>query len=200
MRTRTTLGATSGASFSAAFGAALLVAGSAASAQSQVVKPPISQAWIDVATFSGMGMPGMGGMGGANPMAMMGSMFGGGGGKNTFGMTQGGSAGRWLDVTLYTSRNPALPEATQAVPAATQLAPSLKLVSPKAEKRKPPPPGDESVEEPDYERPKGKISLYWGCGDKVRAGQPRVLDMASANPADFQKFFVSRRATQRGAQ
>jgi hypothetical protein len=205
MRTRTTLGATLGASFSAsfsaAFGAALLVAGSAASAQSQVVKPPISQAWIDVATFSGMGMPGMGGMGGAggaNPMAMMGSMFGGGGGKNTFGMTQGGSAGRWLDVTLYTSRNPALPEATQAVPAATQLAPSLKLVSPKAEKRKPPPPGDESVEEPDYERPKGKISLYWGCGDKVRAGQPRVLDMASANPADFQKFFVSRRATQRG--
>ncbi len=192
MKTRSTLGA--------ALGAALVAAAGSASAQTQVAKPPISQAWIDVATFSGVGMPVMGGAGGANPMAMMGSMFGGGGGgKNTFGMTQVGSAGRWLDVTLYTSRNPSLAEAMQAVPAATQLTPSLRLVSPKAEKRKPPPPGDESVDEPDYERPKGKIFLYWGCGDKVRAGQPRVLDMASASPADFQKFFVSRRATQRGA-
>ena len=40
--------------------------------------------------------------------------------------------------------------------------------------------------------------LYWGCGDTVRAGQPRVLDMATAKPEDYQKFFVSRRATQRG--
>ncbi|MEO8124137.1 MAG: hypothetical protein ABI633_08815 [Burkholderiales bacterium] len=194
MRIRSTLGT--------AFGAALLAATGAASAQSQVVKPPVSQAWIDVATFSGMGMPGMGmgGAGGANPMAMMGSLLGGGGGggKNTFGMTQAGSAGRWVDVTLYTSRNPSLAEATQAVPAGTQLAPSLKLVSPKAEKSGPPP-SDESVDEPDYQRPKGKISLYWGCGDKVRAGQPRVLDVATASPQDFQKFFVARRATQRGA-
>ncbi len=63
MRTRSTLGA------------ALLAAASAALAQSQAVKPPVSRAWIDVATFSGMGKPvmGMGGAGGANPMAMMGS-------------------------------------------------------------------------------------------------------------------------------
>lgn len=186
------------------FGAVLAAMAGAAPAQTQVVKPPVSQAWIDVATFSGMGMPGMGmgGAGGANPMAMMGSMFGGGGGggaKNTFGMTQAASAGRWVDVTLYTSRNPSLGEAVQAVPAGTQLAPSLKLVAPKADKGKPPPPGDETVEEHDYERPKGKIYLYWGCGDTVRAGQPRVLDMASATPQDYQKFFVARRATQRGA-
>ena len=39
------------------------LAGSAVHAQTtprQVVKPPISQAWIDVATFSGFGMGGMG--------------------------------------------------------------------------------------------------------------------------------------------
>ena len=183
-------------------GAVLAAACGAASAQKQVVKPPVSQAWIDVATFSGMGMPGMGmgGAGGANPAAMMGALLGGGsggGGKNTFGMTQTGTAGQWVDVTLYTSRNTSLAEAVQGVPAGTRLAPSLKLVAPQA--GKPPPPGDDSVEEHEYERPKGKLYLYWGCGQTVRAGQPRVLDMASATPQDYQKFFVARRATQRGA-
>jgi hypothetical protein len=181
-------------------GSSVLLAVSATWAQTkapeQVVKPPVSQAWIDVATFAGMGMPAMG-AGGAGGMSMMGGMFGGGsGGKNTFGQTQAGAAGRWLDVTLYTSRNPSLAEAAQAVPAGTQLAPALKLIAPKV--GTPPPPGDESVVEPEYQRPKGRMSLYWGCGDTVRAGQPRVLDIASARPEDYQKFFVSRRATQRG--
>jgi hypothetical protein len=180
----------------------MLVAGTvhaqSTKAPAQIVKPPVSQAWIDVATFTGLGMPGMGG-GGANPMAMMGSLFGGGqAAKNTFGNTQTGSAGRWVDVTLYTSRNPSLAEALQAVPAGTQLAPTLKLVSPKIEKAAPAP-HDESVVPHEYERPKGKMYLYWGCGETVRAGQPRVLDMATAKPEDFGKFFTSRRATQRGA-
>ena len=175
------------------------VCAQAAKGPAQVVKPPVSQAWIDVATFAGFGMPGGGGA--PNPMSMMGGMFGGGqgGGRNTFGMTQTGSTGRWVDVTLYTSRNPSLAEGTQAVPAGTQLAPTLKLVSPTVEKGKPPAPGDDTVVEHEYERPKGKMYLYWGCGDTVRAGQPRVLDMATAKPEDFGKFFTSRRATQRGA-
>jgi hypothetical protein len=164
----------------------------------QVVKPPVAQAWIDVATFAGMGMP-MGG-GAASPMGMLGSMFGGGAGaKNTFGMTQAASAGRWVDVTLYTSRNPSLAEALQSVPPGTQLAPTLKLMSPVEEKGKPVRPDDDSVDQPEYERPKGKMLLYWGCGETVRPGQPRVVDFATAAPADFQKFFIARRATQRGA-
>lgn len=192
--------------FDGALLAALLLAPALAGAQTkaaaQVVKPPVSQAWIDVATFAGMGMPGMGGAaGGGSPMSMMGSMFGGGAGagaKNSFGMTATGSAGRWVDVTLHTSRNPALQIATQAVPAVTQLAPTLALVAPKVQAA-PPPAHDDNVVERDFERPKGRLSVYWGCGEAVRAGQPRVLDMASAKPEDFQKFFVSRRATQRGA-
>jgi hypothetical protein len=176
----------------------------ATKAPAQVVKPPVSQAWIDVATFAGLGMPGMGmgmagGPGAGNPMAMIGGMFGGGqGAKNAFGNTQAMSAGRWVDVTLYTSRNPSLAEALQAVPAGTQLAPTLKLVSPKIE-RPAPAPHDESVVPQDYERPKGKMILYWGCGESVRPGQPRVLDMATAKPEEYGRFFVSRRATQRGA-
>ena len=163
----------------------------------QVVKPPVAQAWIDVATYAGMGMP-MGAAGGS-PMGMLGSMFGGAGANNSFGMTQAASAGRWVDVTLYTSRNPNLAEAVQSVPQGTQLAPTLKLVSPTEQKGTPVRPDDDSVETPEYERPKGKMLLYWGCGESVRPGQPRVVDFATAAPADFQKFFIARRATQRGA-
>jgi len=111
-------------------------------APQQVAKPPVAQAWIDVATYTGMGMPGMGMGAGGNPMGMLGSMMGGGqGGKNSFGNTQAGPAGRWVDVTLYTSRNANLQEAAQAVPQGTLLSPALKLVAPKEQKSPPPPPG-----------------------------------------------------------
>lgn len=161
----------------------------------QVVKPPASQAWIDVATFGGLGMPGMGG--GANPMAMLGSLLGGGGGGNTFGQTQTMSPGRWVDVTLYTRDNPQLKEAQQSVPAGF-LSPALKLQSPIQSKGSAPVPDDDTPSEPEYERPKGKMLLYWGCGDAVRAGQPRVVDFATAAPADLARFFQARSATRRG--
>jgi hypothetical protein len=161
-------------------------------------KPPIAQGWIDIATFSSPGMPG----------GMAGMMMGGGGGNalsalmggkpqgNQFGMTQAGGAGSFVDVTVRTSRNPALAEATQAVPAGTQLAPSLALrVLPQA---KPVPERTDDVEEP-IEPPKGRIKLYWGCGATVRAGQPKVLDFATATAQQLGDVFRGRRATQRGA-
>ena len=170
-----------------------------AAAQTGNVKPPQAQAWIDIATYSGMGMPGMGAGGGMSPMSALGGLFGGGGGaaRNSFGHTQTGGAGRWVDVTLMTRANPALAEAQQAVPAGFMDAP-LKLQTPQ-EARTPAPVDDDKVVEPEYERPKGKLLLYWGCGTGVRAGQPKVMDMASASAADLAAFFVSRRATQRGA-
>ena len=165
----------------------------------QVVKPPLAQAWIDVATFGGMGMPmGLPGAGGGNPLAALGSLFGGGGGgANRFGQTQGMSPGRWVDVTLYTRNNPQLAEAEQNVPAGF-LSPALKLQSPKETRGAAPEPGDERTTEPDVERPKGKLLLYWGCGEAVRVGQPRVVDYATATPAELGRVFQSRRATQRG--
>ncbi|HOX88268.1 MAG TPA: hypothetical protein PLN55_01530 [Burkholderiaceae bacterium] len=179
-----------------ACGLVLPVALAQTKAPQQVVKPPVAQAWIDVATFAGMGMPAGGGAPGMG--AMMGNLFGGGpGARNSFGNTQAMSPGRWVDVTLATSRNPALAEGVQLVPAGTGLAPQLTLLAPP--QAKPAVPDDERVIEQDYERPKGKLYLYWGCGDNVRAGQPRVLDMATANPAAYAQFFVARRATQRGA-
>ena len=182
----------------AASSALVLAATTPAQAQSNI-KPPQVQTWIDVATFSGRGMPmGMGGAA-ANPMAALGSLFGGGGtggAKNSFGNSQSGSAGRWVDVTLLSRSNPSLAEAQQAVPAGFLPSP-LKLQAPK-EVRGKVPDNDDTVLEPEFERPRGKLLLYWGCGTTVRAGQPKVLDMASASAADMAKFFVSRRATQRG--
>jgi len=179
-----------------------LGAGAQAQQPQQVVKPPVVHVWIDVATFGGMGMPmgvGLPGAGGGNPMAALGSLFGGGGaGANRFGQTQSMAPGRWVDVTLYTRNNPQLAEAQQSVPAGF-LSPALKLQSPKETRGTAPDPGDESTtEEPTQERPKGKMLLYWGCGDKIRAGQPRVVDFATATPAELGRFFQSRRATQRG--
>jgi hypothetical protein len=174
-------------------GVALVLGVSRVQAQSNI-KPPQAQAWIDVATYSGFGMP-AGAAG--NPMAAIGSLFGGSGGaKNSFGNTQTGSAGRWVDVTLVTRNNPSLGEAQQAVPAGFLPSP-LKLQAPK-EVRKSVPDNDDSVVEHEVERPRGKLLLYWGCGTTVRQGQPKVLEMSTASAADLANFFVSRRATQRG--
>ena len=179
---------------------ALCITLPAAAQPKQEVKPPQAQAWIDIATFSGMGMP-MGGPGGPGPMAAIGGLFGGGGsggaGKVNFLMTQSGGAGRFVDVTLLTRRNPALAEAAQNVPPGF-MSPALKLLSPRDA---PPAPAaetdDDVVQEPP--RPQGKFYLYWGCGDTVRAGQPRVVDFATATAAELAQAFQSRRATQRGA-
>jgi hypothetical protein len=163
----------------------------------QLVKAPIAQAWIDVATFSGMSM-GMG-MGGADMMSQtLGAMMGGGrDAKAEFGYTLTGTAGRWMDVTLYTSRNPNLAEALQSVPAGTGLAPTLRLQSP--EKAKPAPKSDDEPSEWEPEQPKGKLVMYWGCSETVKPGQPRVVDLSTATLGELAKFFESRRATKRGA-
>ena len=166
----------------------------AVSAQSAA--PPEAQAWIDIATFSGMGMP-MGGMGGS-PMSALGGMFGGktGVGSNSFGNTRSMSAGRWVDVTVRSRANPNLEEAQQAIPEGF-MSPALELKTPK---NAPPPPRDEEdVRHEEPEKPKGRMLLYWGCGPEIRPGQPKILDMATAGPGDFAKFFVGRSATQRGA-
>jgi hypothetical protein len=100
-------------------------------------------------------------------------------------------------TSVISRLNPGLSEAQQSVPVGF-LSPALTLQAPKDSKPPPPESGDEGVVEPDYEKPKGRMLLYWGCGPTVRAGQPKILDLASASAADLAKFFVTRRATQRG--
>ncbi|CAN7235730.1 hypothetical protein [Massilia sp. LjRoot122] len=150
----------------------------------QKVKPPVSQAYIDLATFSG-GMPMPGGGGGLN---------------NTFGMTQAQSPGRWMDVTLLTRNNSKLKTATQSVPTGSKLGPVLNLLAPDQGPADLPGPEDTETVPPKFEMPKGKMYLYWGCGTEVRKGQPLVIGLAKMDPAQFGKFFQNRSATARVPQ
>ena len=200
-----------------AYSAHMLGASTQASAQTkappQVVKPPIALAYIDVATASS-DMPGGNMMAGMAQGGSSGGLFGalgglargaaGGvtGGGNTFGNTRsmGFGSGRYVDVSVYTNKNRSLAEATQRIPSVMSLGESLKLVAPVPDKPLPPDPVDEKPYEPTYEKPKGKMSIYWGCGENIRPGQPRTLDVATAKIEDFGKFFVSRGSTTKGAR
>ena len=185
---------------------AALAAPALAAAQTppQKVSPPVAHAWIDLSTAVGpAGMGAMAGMAGGNPMAAIGNLFGGGSAaKNQFGNTRADPDGRWMDVTLFTRANSNLAEATMSVPAASGLAPTLKLVSPKTQKA-PPPERDDEPSDDGREEPRGKFSLYWGCGETVRAGQPRTVDLSKtplqAAGAELAQIMKGRRATQRGA-
>ncbi len=166
----------------AALTAALVIPAVTAQAQT---KPPVAQFWMDVATHS-MSIPGM------NDADMgMANMFGGG----FFGGTKmGGSPGKWLDTALYTRLKPGGTEADHAIPPAMSMGISLPLIPVTAGRK------EGSEPEGGMEKPKGKLSFYWGCGDKVRPGQPKVLDFAKANIEEWGRFMQGRFAPDRGAK
>lgn len=171
--------------------ALLLTAGAPAPAQQQAVKPPVAQYWMDVATHSMAGMPEMPGM---PTMPFLGR---GAGGGNVYGNARGMAPGRWLDLALYTRARPAGTEASHAIPPGMQMGAALPLIPlpPNA-----PAPRDEPGEPGTAERPTGRILVYWGCGETVRDGQPRVIDLATAGPAEFGRAFAGRFAPDRGAR
>jgi len=179
-------------------GAALLALGfgTLPAAQAQNVKPPKAQLWMDVSTGGMAGMPDMdSGVG-----AMLGGMMGGGN-NTTYGMARGMSfmPPRVLDIALYNRLKPGV-EAAQIIPPGARMGDKLPLL--------PPPPAQpvketepsEVPEEYKRETPKGRILIYWGCGAEVRPGQPRIIDLARANPADFGTAFAGRFAPDRGAR
>lgn len=174
-------------------------------AATQTTKPPIAQAWIDVATHAS-DIPGMGAMAGFASGGIGGGLsglFGGAkSGGNIFGNTRMSMApGKWLDISVMTRNEPNLAEATDNIPTGMNMMPALKLTVPPPEKYDPPVKRDDEPVEPTYEKPKGKMLLYWGCGDTIRPGQPRVFDAANPNLNDMQKFFGNmRNSTTRGAR
>ena len=178
-------------------GLALLLCGGAL-AQTQEVKPPVVQYWMDVATVSMAGMddlPSMGGLGG-----MVGGMTGMPGlGGVSFGATRGMMPGRWLDLAVVTQRKPAGTEATQTIPAGQNMGPNLKLLPVTAQ---PKTPSRQTREHSDEvpQQPKGRLLFYWGCGEKVRSGQPRVMDFAKAGVEEYGKFMMGRAVRDTGAK
>ena len=158
-----------------------------AQSKSAPAKTPIANYWMDVATIS-LSIPGAEEMA---DMPLLGSMMGNYFGGSKLGMVPG----KWLDLALYTREKPAGTEGVHAIPPGQNMGAGLPLLTvPRPVRGGTSPEGTEQ-----QERPKGRLLLYWGCSESVRPGQPRVLDMATAAPADFAKFFVGRYAPERGA-
>jgi hypothetical protein len=159
---------------------------SVASAQQQQSRAPATQYWMDVATHSTAGMPpGMGGI----PMPGM----GGGRQGNSFGATRGAGAGKYMDLSLFVRGKPGGVSGTHAIPPGVALGASLSLLpdtasaAPQGESRPP-------------QQPRGRLLIYWGCGESVRGGQPRVIDVARMAAGDYSNAFTGRYTAERGAR
>lgn len=165
----------------AVVGAAVYAAAPAASSG------PIATYWMDVATQSGMGA---GMMGGArpSPAAMMAMMNGG-----------GGQAVHTLDLRLASKQRPSsAAQAHHLIPPGLEMGASLPLLAPEREEA----PRDDSPGMPQqYERPHGRMLIYWGCGEHAAAGQPTVIDfakMASGQVPAGMKAFMAMAHSQSG--
>jgi hypothetical protein len=156
----------------------LALAVSASGAEKQ---KPYPHYWLSIATSS-QSIPGM-----SAEMSGMASMFGG---KNMFGPR------RELHLQLESPRIPtAAPKAEHRVPPGQNMGEALPLVTPVVEKSEHVP--RERGELPEqYEKPKMRMLIYWGCGETIGKGQPKVIDTASMSPVEFGKSFAGRTTTR----
>jgi hypothetical protein len=126
--------------------------------------PPIANYWMDVATLSGMGA-GMTPGARPNMSQILGMMNGG-----------GGAASHTLDLRLASRTKPAaVPQADHWVPAGLQMGASLPLVTPATVARQEP---VETGMPSQYQRSKGRMLIYWGCGEHAGPGQPTIIDFS----------------------
>jgi hypothetical protein len=138
-------------------------------AQTQQIRPPIAVYWMNVETAGGMGMSVPPGMGGFMPPGMQG--------------------GKRMKLDLGSSQQAAgEPRAAHAIPPGLSMGASLPLITPRVERA----PARERDEEPEYERPKGRMLIYWGCGETIRPGQPVIIDFASLGTQEAARAFRSR--------
>lgn len=124
-----------------------------------------AELYIDVATHSAPGMPGMGAAG--RLAARMGGVD-----QASYGMARHPSMpGKYLDVALHNNRQPGTP-ARQAIPDGALMGPHLELLPP-AERIAAH--GHSASGANPYGQADGarmRILYYWGCGTTVAAGQP----------------------------
>lgn len=141
---------------------------------------PYPHYWMSVAT-SNQSIPGMSGQ-----MTGMAALFGG---KSAFGPR------RELTLQLESPQVVAAkPQASHVIPPGLNMGESLPLVTPLMEKREHVPGERERPEK--FEKPKARMLIYWGCGESIGKGQPRVIDTAKMSPADFGKAFAGRTPTR----
>jgi hypothetical protein len=155
--------------------AILLLTGSPAAA-AEKAKTPVTQYWVSVATQN-MSIPGM-------PQEGMSGLQ---------GMIIGKMAGVGPKKSLLLQLNspsalPSGPDATHDIPPGLSMGKTLPLLIP--ERAKPARGGEEP--ERKAEKPKVRMLFYWGCGETVRRGQPKVLDTEKMSMPEFGKAMSGR--------
>ncbi len=142
-----------------------LGAGAAAIGQARGTGPAVY--WMSADTASGLAA--MAGGGGRPSMgSVMGSMLGGRGGRSSYVHN--------LTLQLGSPRRAAgVPSAEHVPPAGLQAGQVLPLLTPQSAPRTPTP----AQPWGQMERPRGRMLIYWGCGEHARPGQPTVIDFAS---------------------
>ncbi len=162
-----------------------LTAGTAVGQQKQPVTGPVANYWVSVSTTSGMAamMEGAGGgaASGGRPSigGMMGMMMRGG--------PRADSVTHHMTLQLGSERTAASPQAEHLPPSSLKVGTSLPLVTPPEAPKATPSNDQPSVEKYRQQKPKGKMLIFWGCGEHVGPGQPIVIDFAkfSADPASM---------------
>ena len=152
---------------------ALAALAASAPAFAQNVRPPIAHYWISAETSAGMaGMAGMG--------AMMGRMMG----------APSMEGGKRMLLQLGSSQAAAgEPRAQHDIPPALGMGPALPLLTPQAAR---PERGERDLPE-GMEKPKGRMLVFWGCGETARPGQPVVIDFAKVAQGQAPAGLSSRR-------
>lgn len=141
-------------------------AAAVAAAPKQVVTGPVSVYWINTTTSTGFSLSGLSGGGKPSMSSIMGMMGGGSGPSHTMYLALGSNM-------------------TQAAPSADHLPPPGLGVGndlPLYYKRPVNTPGTHEPYTPGErqqpQQPKGKILIFWGCGEHAPKNQPMVIDLS----------------------
>ena len=161
-------GAASAAEHHGAAGKAGATAAKASPAANEGEGGPVAVYWMSAQTSSGFMAGMMGGNGKMDRGAMMGMMMRGGPDPNAVNHT--------LRLQLGSNRRPnGAPQAEHDPSNALNSGP-LPLVTPVAQ---PSQPVEEEPRAPEqYQKPEGRILIFWGCGEHAGPNQPYVIDFA----------------------
>lgn len=141
----------------------LALCGLGAGVVAQQAAGPIARYEMRAETMSGLGgMGGGGGMGAAMAMA--------------FGGAPKAQHMLWLDLGSSRAASDGKPKAEHFMPAGAKLGKSVLLRTP--EPSKPAPRERTEPQEKDFQRPKGRMLIFWGCGEHAPKGQPVVIDFS----------------------
>ena len=140
-------------------------ANSAVAAPKQVVTGPVSFYWINTTTSSGFSLGGLSGGGKPSMSSIMGMMKGG--------------TSHSMHLILGSNTVQANPSADHLPPQVLGVGNDLPLYYKRpVTQNQPYEPYTPSQDNSKPEQPKGKILVYWGCGEHAPKNQPLVIDLS----------------------